>query len=66
MKKEGSVTNKTFYTPSSVIIFSLFVLNLSHCWSGVTWLGMGFMLWKGSRVAGRQAWCEEEEEELNL
>lgn len=53
------MTNEKFSTPSKVIIFSLFALNLSHCWSRVTWLGMGFVLWKGSWVAGGQAWCEK-------
>lgn len=53
------MTNEKFSTPSKVIIFSSFALNLSHCWSRVTWLGMGFVLWKGSWVAGGQAWCEK-------
>lgn len=52
------MTNGKFSTPSKVIIFSLFALNLSHCWCGITWLGMGFVLWKGSWAAGGAETCE--------
>lgn len=59
------MTNGKFSTPSEVIIFSLFVLNLLLVWSHMVCGGGGGGggLWKGSWAAGG---VKEKEGKLNL